>query len=195
MDNKSKSKHDEKSRCLPCGTGPVDLLLHPCGRLNARWDSPARFIVLGTVFDVNEVENLSEFAHYLRDAARKMVWTQTRQDQARGDYPEHAALGELGLGERVDRDRTLSHYNAKETTEDVRGTLRLTFVNGVWTTKVRANMTKNRDAQCDSAEEEDLEHLWRRCPAWSSIRKMHHGTDGIITDALKVDAWPPCDRE
>ena len=81
-----------------CGTGPVDLLLHACGRLHVRWEGPARFIVLGKVLGVNEVENLNEFAHYLREAARKMVWTQIRQDQARGENPAHAALGRQYYG-------------------------------------------------------------------------------------------------
>ena len=184
-----------------CDTGPVDLLLHACARLNIRWDGPARFTVLGKVFGVNEVENLHKFAHYLREAARKVVWTQTRQDQARGENPEQAALGELGLGEGVDRDRTMLYYNDKDTTEDVKGILRLIFVNGVWTNKIRAKMPNNREEgstpicpYCDSGEEESLEHLWWECPAWAYVRKLHYGSDGIMSDTLNIDAWPPCTK-
>ena len=84
--------------------------------------------------------------HYLREATRKMVCTQIRQDLARGENPEHAALVELVLEEGVERDQTLMFCNAKETTEDVRGIFRLIFVNGVWTTKIRAKMPKHREA-------------------------------------------------
>ena len=80
----------DKVRVL--GKGPVEALVHAARRLGITWTGAAIVRIEGKDFNLFN-RNVGELGHALRQAARKMVWSQARQDAARGTAnPEHVHL-------------------------------------------------------------------------------------------------------
>ena len=104
---------------------------------------------------------VEQFAHELREQARKMVWSQTRSDMQRssGDHIPH--LVDVGYLEVLIEELP---WHCK-TRWHAGGVLRIILCNGVWTASSRSLLPLNfRMAAtcplCDTGDEESLEHLW-----------------------------------
>ena len=184
-------------------TGPVNALLVALRRLNLRWIRPTAFEYLGTSLEVNGTKKqLGEFAHYVREAGRQMVWDQARHDLTRRHQADDSeqVLGGIGLNGGVDRALTLSLYGNASLSEQRRGVLRLIFANGVYTQKLRAKLPENaglspKCTHCDQDEDESLEHIWWHCPCWQHQRqKWFPEWHGCLADRFGLSSLPPCTR-
>ena len=190
-------KLKSKTRQRILGRGPVEALLAAERRLGIDWMEPGVICIGDTVLDLFTCTR-GTLGHHLREAARRMVWTQARQDARRGLLEhEEAHLQDLGAAEGVDLTLTLKLYNTLDPQR--KGVLRQILANAVWTRHARAQHPENRGMSavciyCDDGEIENIHHLWWRCSAWARIRnKYFPGVENIV-ERFRINTWPSCTR-
>lgn len=119
----------------------------------------------------------SVWQHEVREAARRMVWNQVAKERNAG--------GDLaGIEKGIQKEVTMILHQTVCPREA--GILRKILLGAVWTQKRRSKLPSNEDGprcqHCDLGVEEDLVHLWWRCPAWNHLRG----------DLTCVENWPTC---
>ena len=127
-------KLKSQTRARVQGGGPVEALLAAERRLGIHWMDAGLICVVDTDLGLNTCTR-EALGDHLREAGRRMVWTQARQDARRGLLEhEEAHLQDFGEGDVVDCPLTLKLYN----------TLRLQCTaNAVWTRHARARLPAN----------------------------------------------------
>ena len=180
------------------GRGPGEALAVSCQRLHLDWRDGTVIAINGKEFNILEC-NMSEFAHELREQARKMVWTQTRSDARRvrrlpGEHEAH--LADVGFPFGVNRDITMKLYNTVVSKGD-KGVLRTILCNGVWTATSRCKLPRNAGMTstcpyCMTGADETLKHLWWECAAWSDVRTYSFANYPEELLLYGFNDWPRC---
>ena len=125
----------------------------------------------------------SDWAHNIRELARRAVWTGLDKERGReGRIPWGIAAG-------INTDRTRALYESSDAQHQ--GILRKILLNAVWTQTRRAHMPGNDESRICScgAADETLTHLWWECSNWKSIREKHG------CEALPYKEWSPALRD
>ena len=168
--------------------GLVDNLLYSEKRISLNIHSQEDAVALS----VNDVDGDSctvvdirpgDWAHWVRELARRMVWTSVDKERAREGRERWK------ISEGIDRAKTLSLYHKSDARK--KGILRKIFLNAVWTQARRAHMPDNHDGPlcvCGT-DNETLTHLWWECPRWTDVRSRY----GCAL--LPYTSWSPALRD
>ena len=124
----------------------------------------------------------SDWAHNIRELARRAVWTGLDKERAR---EERLPWG-IAASINAYRTRALSESNDAQH----QGILRKILLNAVWTQTRRAHMPGNDESRICScgAADETLTHLWWECINWKSIREKH-GCEALPMVFCTTGSW------
>ena len=105
-----------------------------------------------------------QWGHVVRDFSRMETWRRVEKERKRsGDA--------CGIASGINRTQTLRYYNLCRPMRQ--GVLRRIHLGSVWTNTRLSHQPRlgiSRVCSRCNAEDEDLQHLWWRCPAWEDIR-------------------------
>ena len=128
------------------------------------------FTVNNDVYRVDD--NRGKWEHGCREAARRAVWKSLEKERTRDGKPY--GWGNAG----INKQDTLALYDMKNKLDQ--GILRKVVLGGVWPNHRRHLCNATRDPLCEHCKvEENLEHLWWRCPHYDASR-----TDVDVDDLL-----------
>eukprot|EP00973_Karenia_brevis_P046786 6492009-Karenia_brevis.AAC.1 len=158
--------------------GPVSLVWQSVVELGWRWKDPYTFTLLDG-HDVNILDcELAEWAHLVRDGARRALWI--KASKRRADMQ--------GIEFGIDRFATQSAMLRCRSSYRM-GMLRSIISGAVMTQDRlhRAGMEVSNLCPYCSQAVEDHTHMWWYCPAWADIRQKHPHAMRHFTDE-----WPMC---
>eukprot|EP00660_Eupelagonema_oceanica_P000582 gene582-8237_t len=173
--------------------GPLARVKDACAAIGWKWIAPFRFETRdGRDLDLLKARDGDAWAlpfdrwlHEVRQALREREWRAAARRRR----------GVAGIERGIDVRATMALYSLGGTTAEERGYIRSTLVAGSeWCTRAfHAEKAKTQSSArcpyCSTGEDETLDHLWWRCPAWNDIRGRHQLAVGLLHED-----WPPCLR-